>query len=290
MTRMCLPSNTPQACSSSPPKAEALAQVAPALSYRNQMKHLLAACLVVCTYALSAPVAQARDIVVFAAASLKNAFDDAAEAFEASTGTGVVVSYAGSSALARQIEQGAPADVFASANQAWMDHLTDLDLIVAPSEFELARNRLVLIGETDGPVPLTKDGLTRAFAPDTRLAMGLVSAVPAGIYGKSALTSLGLWDTAAPFVVQTENVRAALRLVSLGEAQFGVVYATDAQVDEGVHVRAAFPEDSHVPIAYPTAITAESTHPDVSAFVSFLASETAQAIFQSHGFLPGEPS
>ena len=227
----------------------------------------------------------ARDIVVFAAASLKNALDEAAAQYEAATGTGVALSYAGSSALARQIEQGAPADLFVSANALWVDALAAQGLILSDTRFALAGNRLVLAGR-GAPDPDIAAWLAQV-GPDTRLAMALVDAVPAGIYGKAALTHLGLWDSAAPHVVQTDNVRAALRLVTLGEAHLGIVYDTDARLEAGIAALAIFPEASHPPIRYVAAEVAGRTHPETAAFRAFLQGDAARAILARHGFLTG---
>ncbi|MCE8009812.1 MAG: molybdate ABC transporter substrate-binding protein [Aestuariivita sp.] len=232
--------------------------------------------------------AQPRDIVVFAAASLKNVLDEAVAAFETETDHDVVVSFGGSSALARQIQQGAPADIFISANVLWMEALQGDGLILPESRTVLAGNRLVLVGLDGDPVDLQDPGaLSARLAPDDRLAMALVDAVPAGIYGKTALQNLGLWSGIVPFVAQTGNVRAALRLVSLGEARMGVVYATDAHIDSTVTVLATFPASSHPPIRYPAALTAERTHPDALAFLRFLRGAQGQTLFARYGFLTG---
>ncbi|WP_422179821.1 molybdate ABC transporter substrate-binding protein [Aestuariivita sp.] len=234
--------------------------------------------------ALIAGTAQARNVVVFAAASLKNVLDDAVGDFEAQTGTGVALSYAGSSALARQIQQGAPADIFISANMLWMDALEQTGLIRPASRVIIAGNSLVLISQTDSPLELSSDALRAALGSEGRIAMALVDAVPAGIYGKAAFETLGLWEDLAPSVVQTDNVRAALRLVALGEAQLGVAYTTDAMIESQVHVAARFPEGTHPAILYPAAITSESTHEAAPALLDFLLSARARAIFADYGF------
>ena len=253
----------------------------------KRLIHSILLCLVLC---VSAPAAQARDVVVFAAASLKNVLDEAAAAFEATHEASVVLSYGGSSALARQIQYGAPADIFVSANAQWMDLLEDEDLIQSASRAVLAGNRLVLIAGEPGTVELTPHALRNALGAEGRLAMGHVRAVPAGIYGKAALEALGAWDLLSPNVVQTDNVRAALRLVTLGEAQFGIVYVTDAQQDERARVVAVFPQSTYPPIVYPAALTRDSTNPDAEVLLRFLQSDAAAQIFAKHGFLPGPAS
>ncbi len=226
---------------------------------------------------------------MFAAASLKNALEETAAAFEAETGTRVVFSFAGSSALARQIQQGAPADLFVSANQAWMDVLADDGLIDPASRRDVAGNRLVLVVEARRaaapPVDIGPDLDLDALLGDGRLAMALVEAAPAGIYGKAALERLGLWRTAAPRVAQADNVRAALALVAIGAAPAGVVYASDAVAEPRVAVMGRFPADSHPPIVYPAARIAASDAREAAAFLDHLDSPAARAIFERNGFV-----
>ncbi|MBS0123474.1 molybdate ABC transporter substrate-binding protein [Thetidibacter halocola] len=230
---------------------------------------------------LFTPVAlRAEGPTVFAASSLKTALDLIAEDYGAATGQTVTLSYAGTSALARQIQFGAPADLYISANAEWMDVLQEQALILPESRVDLLGNRLVLIGPA-GAAPIDM----AAPLPQGRIAMALVEAVPAGIYGKAALESLGLWDAAEPNVVQTDNVRAALALVALGEAQLGVVYASDAVAEPRVTVLAEFPADSHPPIVYPAAIVAPGK-PEARAFLDHLAGPQARAVFDAQGFLP----
>ena len=235
---------------------------------------------------LSPATARADDLVVFAAASLKNALDDIAATYTDATGTALAISFAGSSALARQIEGGAPADLFISANVDWMDALQDEGLIAAGSRRDLLRNTLVLIasGKDAAAVTLGPDLDLAALLGGGRLAMALVEAVPAGIYGKAALTSLGLWESVAPAVAQADNVRAALALVARGEAPYGIVYATDAVADDNVTVVATFPEDSHAPIIYPAALTAGTDNDAAQDFLDFLSSDIARPLFQRQGF------
>lgn len=234
---------------------------------------------------LMAVPAAAEDITVFAAASLKNAMDEVAAGFEAAAGHGVTVSYAGSSALARQIELGAPADVFVSANPGWMDRLDEAGKTEGGTRVDLLGNRIVLIAHgVAEPVEVGAGMDLAGMLGEGRLAMALVDAVPAGIYGKAALESLGLWESVEARVVQADNVRAALKLVAIGEAPMGVVYATDAAAEEGVSVLGAFPEDSHPPIVYPVAAMTGRLSPMVAEFLGYLQSGAAREVFKRHGF------
>jgi molybdate transport system substrate-binding protein len=223
--------------------------------------------------------------LVFAAASLKNALDAAVEDYSKTTGKAVTVSYAASSALAKQIEQGAPADVFFSADLDWMDHLQGKDLIAADSRVTLLGNEIVLVAPATSDVSVTiapNFPLADALSGG-KLAMALTASVPAGKYGKAALESLGVWDSVAASVAEAENVRAALALVSRGEAALGIVYATDAEADPGVKVVGTFPADSHPPILYPVALT-KSAKPDAGAFLDYLTSPAAKPHFEGQGF------
>ncbi|MFV2053060.1 molybdate ABC transporter substrate-binding protein [Aliiroseovarius sp. YM-037] len=228
----------------------------------------------------------AGEVTVFAAASLKNALDDIGAAWEGETGHEVVPVFAGSSALAKQIQAGAPADIFISANSDWMDVLQADGLIKPDTRVDLLTNQLVLIaGKPDAqPVDLSSPGELVDRLGNEWLAMALVEAVPAGIYGKAALTSLGVWSDVAPMVAQTQNVRAALALVATGEARMGIVYATDASADDDATVVATFPPESHPPIRYPAAVVAESENPLSVDFLAHLRGEAASAAFQAHGF------
>jgi molybdate transport system substrate-binding protein len=219
----------------------------------------------------------ADDLVVFAAASLKGPLDEIAEAFG-----DVVVSYGGSGTLARQISQGAPADVVLLANAAWMDVLVEGDHVRDPSEF--VSNRLVLVGQPDADeVALTPAAMSVALNGG-RLAMGFTNSVPAGIYGRAALTSLGLWDVVAPMVVEVDSVRAALTLVNRGEVPFGVVYQSDALIVPELSVVARFPTNSHPQIGYFAATTAQSQHPKAQDFVDFLNGAAASQALEDAGF------
>jgi molybdate transport system substrate-binding protein len=227
--------------------------------------------------------AAAETVLVFAAASLMGALEEAAAPWEARTGHEMRVSHAGSAALARQIERGAPADVFVSASVAWMDALEEAGLLAPGSRRDLLANRLVLVAH--GEAAPTGIGEALAALGEGRLAMAMVEAVPAGIYGREALGSLGLWNDVAPRVAQAENVRAALALVARGEAPLGIVYATDAAAEDGVSVVATFPEGSHGPILYPAALTAGAGEAAAS-LLDHLASAEAGEVFARHGFLP----
>ncbi|CAH1671703.1 molybdate ABC transporter periplasmic binding protein [Chelatococcus asaccharovorans] len=230
--------------------------------------------------------AEAKDPVVFAAASLKNALDAINAQWKAETAKQATVSYAASSALAKQIESGAPADIFISADLDWMDYLAKKDLIKPDSRVTLLGNRIVLIAPKDSPVKIDIGpgfDLAKALG-DGRLAMGDTSAVPAGKYGKAALEKLGAWAGVENKIAQAESVRAALLLVSRGEAPLGIVYATDAAADPQVKIVGTFPENSHPPILYPIALTKDSSHPDAAAFLAYLQSGKARPLFEKEGF------
>ena len=233
------------------------------------------------------PKAQARDVVVFAAASLKNALDDASAAWTRETGRRVVISYAASNALAKQIEAGAPADLFFSADLDWMDYAASKGLVRPESRVNLLGNALVLIAPKGSALQVSpQPGLDlAAVLGSDRLAMGHVDAVPAGKYGRAALETLGAWNGVRDRIAQTDNVRAALILVSRGEAPLGIVYRTDAASDPNVRIVATFPEGSHPPIVYPVALTAESSHPDAASLLAFLRSDKAKATFEKQGFI-----
>ncbi len=225
-------------------------------------------------------------VTVFAAASLKNALDDVATRFERAAGIRVSLSYGASSAMARQIQHGAPAQVFLSANPGWMDVLQGEGFLVPDTRMDLLTNRLVLIAGPETDVRLTiEPGMDLVGAlKGGRLAMAMVDAVPAGIYGRAALQSLEIWDDVRDHTAQTNNVRAALRLVALGEMPLGIVYATDAGAEANVRVLGIFPDDSHPPILYPAARLAEGDSAASAAFFEFLTGPEARAIFTRHGF------
>lgn len=231
--------------------------------------------------------AVAEQITVFAAASMTNAMARIEQDFEARTGHDLVVSLAGTSVLARQIQQGAPADIFISANADWMDALEQDGLIEPGTRFDLLANALVLVahGNDAKPVAIGPDMDLAGLVGDGRMAMALVDAVPAGIYGKASLESLGLWDGVAPAVVQADNVRAALRLVASGEAGLGIVYATDAVAEEDVSVIGSFPADSHPPIVYPAADIAGRDLPAETEFLDYLRGPEAREALEQQGFV-----
>jgi molybdate transport system substrate-binding protein len=233
---------------------------------------------------LAGKPAAADNLTVFAAASLKNALDDIAAKWKDSGAGTVGASYASSSTLAKQIEQGAPADVFISADTQWMDYVNKKSLVETPHD--LLGNRLVLISAKDNPLTLEiKPGLKLAeVLGEGRLAVGDPSNVPAGIYAKEALTKLKIWDSVQPRLAPAADVRAALTLVSRGEAPLGIVYETDAKVDPKVRTVAVFPEDSHKPIVYPVAVVKGSKNPDAAKFVTFLSGPAAKEIFVKYGF------
>lgn len=244
----------------------------------------LAAALLLATCAPA--MAQSKDVVVLAAASLKNALDDAAAAWAKDTGKAVKISYAGSSALARQVEAGIPADIFISADVPWMDHLAERNLIEPASRSDFLGNQIVLIAPKDSKIELRIEkgfGL-RAALGGGRLAMASVDAVPAGKYGKGALETLGVWPSVADRVAQAENVRMALIFVSRGEAPLGIVYRTDAASDPNVRIVDAFPDGSHPPVIYPMALLSSSRNPDARAFADFLRSPKARPYFENQGF------
>ena len=232
------------------------------------------------------PEVGAADVTVFAAASLKEALDDQARQFKATTGNNVIVSYGASNALAKQVEAGAPADVFISADLDWMDYVEQRRLLLTGSRFNLLRNTLVLIAPASSKVTLTiarHFGLVAALGEE-KLAMANPDSVPAGKYGKAALEKLGVWAGVEKQVARAENVRAALALVSRGEAPLGVVYATDAFSDKGVRIVDTFPPDSTPPIVYPAARIAGSTSAAGGPLLDYLRSPAAGASWEKYGF------
>ena len=225
-------------------------------------------------------------VLVFAAASLKETLEEAGKAFTAESGTAVTFSFASSGALAKQIEASAPADLFASADLAWMDDAERKHLIRPESRTNLLGNDLVLIAPASSPlthIEWTQESFAAALG-DQRLATGEVNSVPAGIYAKATFQNLGLWSFIEPKLAQTDNVRSALAFVARGETPLGVVYATDAKVESNVRIIARFPDTSHPPIIYPFAITTASKNPDAEQFLNFLTSQKAKTIFEKAGF------
>ena len=233
-------------------------------------------------------------LTIFGAASLQNALDEINTTFAASHPATVTTSYASSSVLAKQIEAGAAADIFISADRDWMKYVADKSLIRADSNKDLLGNELVLIGKADDTAAfkLAPDADLLGALGSSHLAMGEVKSVPAGKYGKAALEKLGIWDKVQSRVVGAENVRAALKLVALGEAKYGIVYASDAVVEKQVRVVDTFPEDSHPQIVYPVAITKTAdTRQDggaiqAQAYLDYLHSADAAAVFKKYGFTP----
>lgn len=235
--------------------------------------------------ALALPAA-ADEVVVFAAASMKTALDPIAEAFQGETGHSVAISYAGSNALAKQILDGAPADIFISASEQWMDEVERGGEVVEGTRADLLGNTLVLVAhDADAPQVTPAPGFDLAAMLDGgKLAMALVDSVPAGQYGKAALTSLGEWNAVAPSVAQADNVRAALALVATGEAPYGIVYATDAAAEPKVHVVGTFPADSHEPVVYPVALLKNAADEADRAFLEMLSAPGSDEIFAAQGF------
>jgi molybdate transport system substrate-binding protein len=235
---------------------------------------------------LSGPAA-ADEVVVFAAASLKTALDEVAAAWMAETGETVTISYAGSNQLATQIIAGAPADIFISAAVNWMDEVEKAGLVAEGTRADLLGNTLVLIahGRDAAPVEIGPGFDLAGLLGDEKLAMALVDAVPAGQYGKAALEALGIWAEVEPSVAQADNVRAALALVSTGEAPYGIVYASDAAADDNVTIAGTFPADSHPPIVYPAALLTGAADEADRAFHEALTSEAADAAFAAQGFV-----
>ena len=234
---------------------------------------------------LATPAA-AEEVVVFAAASMKTALDKVAEEFQAATGNTVTISYAGSNALAKQIIEGAPADIFVSAAVNWMDEVEKAGLVAEDTRRDMFSNALVLVASGDAaPVEIGPDFDLAGLLGDGKLAMALVDSVPAGQYGKASLEALGIWQTVEPSVAQADNVRAALALVATGEAPYGIVYATDAAAEPGVTVVGTFPADSHPPITYPGALLTGAADQADRDFYAAITSDTGDAIFAEQGFV-----
>ena len=248
----------------------------------------LCAVALVCSASVASAAEPSAPLTVFAAASLKESLDEAAAAYRKASGQAVRISYAASSALARQIEQGAPADVFLSADREWMDYLQERKLIDPATRKNLLGNTLVLVAPATGdiaPVEL-KSGvdLLPRLGGNGRIALGLTASVPAGKYAKASFVSLGVWNSLQPRVAEAENVRAALMLVARGEAPLGVVYGSDAQAEPRVRVVGIFPGHVHAPIVYPVARIAASRNPRAAAFARWLGTPAAAKIFRAHGF------
>lgn len=228
----------------------------------------------------------AQGPVVLAASSLQESLEEVADGWAKEGHPRPVLSFAATSALARQIEQGAPADLFISADQEWMDKLQEKHLIEPGTRRTLLGNTLVLVAPTAGAatVDLASPAAFTAALGKGPLALADPDAVPAGKYARAALGSLGLWTVAEGKLARAENVRAAMALVERGEAPLGVVYASDAQASAKVRVAATFPENSHPPILYPVGQIAGASNPEAAAFRAYLAGEAALAVFRRHGF------
>lgn len=247
-------------------------------------RHLTALALAV-ALTVSATAARAETLV-FAAASTTNALEDVIAAYTGRTGRAVTASFASSSTLAKQIAQGAPAGVFISANPKWMDYLETEGLLAEGSRGDLLGNALVLIAPKAAAVPVTVDAaldLPALLGADGRLSVGDPDHVPAGIYAKQALVALGQWAAVEPRLARSNDVRAALALVDRGETPYGIVYATDAAISDGVAVVGTFPEDSHPPITYPAALV-KGADAEAAAFLDFLKGDEAAVIFRRYGF------
>ena len=253
------------------------------MTIRNAALALLAVCLLI---AGPAGAQAPREVTVFAAASLTNALQEVCDAFTASTGVKVKTSFAASSTLARQIEAGAGAQLFVSADEVWMDYLAKRNLIEAPSRTSFLGNRLAVVVPADRPVQF-EIGPDRGWLgqlPAGYIATGDPAHVPVGRYAQQALTRLGLWAVVAPRLARADNVRNALVLVERGEAAAGIVYSTDAAVSKKVHVAGVFPQSSHDPIVYPVALMRGQGQGEPQALYRFLAGAAARAVFAKHGF------
>lgn len=231
--------------------------------------------------------ARAQELTVFAAASLTDALKDVAALWAKAGHPALHLSFGASSTLARQIEQGAPAAVFASADEKWMDYLVQKNLIANGTRKDLLGNDLVLVVPANKPQHVTigpNFDLMGLLGPDGRLAVGDPGHVPVGLYAAQALKKLGLWDKVSPHLARTDDVRAGLLLVERGEAPAGIVYATDAAVSKGVIVAGVFPDSSHDPVTYPFAIVKSGDTPEARALMTFLEGPEARAVFQKRGF------
>jgi molybdate transport system substrate-binding protein len=236
---------------------------------------------------LSAITAQAEEVFVFAAASLTNALNEVGEQFTAKTGHTIKPSYAASSALAKQVEQGAPAQVFASADLKWMDYLAEKKLVNPDTRFNLLGNTLVLVAPTDSKLDKVELGPKTniaALAGDGRIATGNPESVPVGLYFKQAMERAGQWQAVAPKIASADSVRAALAFVERGEVPLGVVYATDAAVTKKVKVVGVFPDSMHDPIVYPFALIAGKETAGAKALLDFIRTNEAKGVFAKYGF------
>ena len=252
----------------------------------SRLAGIFAAFVILLGAAQSPASAEDKTITVFAAASMKNALDDIDAAYTAKTSVKITVSYGPSSGLAKQIEQGAPADVFISADTDWMDYAIGKKNINEPSRVNLLGNSIVLIAPKDSKIDNVNIGSGFDLAKlvgDGKIATADVKSVPVGKYAKASLEKLGAWSAAESKFAMTENVRAALALVARGEAALGIVYSTDAKVEPGVKIVGVFPADSHPAIVYPVASTTRAKI-DAENYLAFLRSGAAKAIFEKYGF------
>ena len=252
----------------------------------HRLAGLFAAFMILCGSFLSPVLAEDKSLVVFAAASMKNALDDIDAAYTAKSGVKVQASYAASSVLAKQIEQGAPADIFVSADTDWMDYAISKKNINEPTRVNLLGNSIVLIGAKDSEINNVTIGPgfdLAKLAGSGKIATGDVKAVPVGKYAKAALEKLGAWQAAEPKFAMADSVRAALTLVARSEAALGIVYSTDAKVEPGVKIVGTFPADSHPPIIYPVAATA-TAKAEATDYLAFLKSSAAKTILEKYGF------
>jgi molybdate transport system substrate-binding protein len=252
----------------------------------HRIAGIFAAFIIVLAAGHSPAAAQDKNLTVFAAASMKNALDDVDTAFTAKTGIKVAASYAASSTLAKQIEQGAPADIFLSADTDWMDYATGKKDINEATRVNLLGNSIVLIAPKDSGIDNVTIGPgfdLAKLAGDGKIATGDVKAVPVGKYAKAALEKLGAWQAAEPKFAMADSVRAALTLVARGEAALGIVYSTDAKVEPGVKIVGTFPADSHPAIIYPVAATT-AAKAEAAEYLAYLRSSAAKAVFEKYGF------
>jgi molybdate transport system substrate-binding protein len=252
----------------------------------DRLAGILLSLAILCGSAVPPASAAEKSLTVFAAASMKNALDDIDAAYTARTGVKIAASYAASSVLAKQIDQGAPADIFVSADTDWMDYAAGRKTVNEATRTNLLGNGIVLIAPKDssiGNVTIGPGFDLAKLAGDGKIATGDVSSVPAGKYAKAALEKLGAWQAAAPKFAMAESVRAALILVARGEAVLGIVYATDAKAEPGVKIIGTFPADSHPAIIYPVAATT-SAGPQATDYLAFLHSSAAKTIFEKYGF------
>lgn len=259
---------------------------APASHNPRRVYGLWTLCVVLLAVFVSSPSARAEQVLIFAAASTTDAVNEIIEAYRPASDTKVVASFAASSALARQIESGAPAHLYLSAAPIWTDYLDERGLLVASSRRDRLGNRLALVAPADSPINVALNAETplTALIGDGYLAMADPDHVPAGLYGRAALESLGLWQSVSRNVVRLNNVRAALALVERGEAPLGIIYQTDVRASDRARIVALFPEATHAPIRYPLALIAGQDTPAARAVYDHLLSPTAAAIFQRHGF------